>query len=137
MIRSNKNGFTLVEVMIAVSIISLLAAIAIPQLIAMKQRGNEILAKSNIRSLMTAAEVMMATKGHYPTNFAEFKEFMPTADTYCWNLTGWPNPYLTNGYIYTCETNASGYTFVAYPTTPGTSGNVTYTATSGGVLTPL
>jgi hypothetical protein len=33
--------------------------------------------------------------------------------------------------------DATGYSFVANPVTLGTTGSITYTATTGGILTPL
>ena len=86
-----KKGFTLVEIMIVVSILALLSAIIIPSMVAMRRTANEAAAKSNIRILATSAETLMASRGHYPTNIDEFEEFLAPLRNYCADLDGGPS----------------------------------------------
>jgi len=52
--RSNKKGFTLVEIMVAVGIIALLAGIVIPNMIAAREKARINVCMANIRQLQGA-----------------------------------------------------------------------------------
>ncbi|MFH0855050.1 MAG: prepilin-type N-terminal cleavage/methylation domain-containing protein [Candidatus Omnitrophota bacterium] len=132
----NRKGFTLVEIMIVVAIIALLAAIAIPNLLSARMTANTAAAKANIRSLSTACETYStANSGAYPTTVAELTTFISSAASYCADAAG--TAATVQGYQYHCTLGTGSYTLVANPVTVGTTGTTTYTATTGGVLTPL
>ncbi len=64
---SNK-GFTLIELMIVVVIIGILAAIAIPNFVAMQDRAREASVKSNGHTIQLAVEDFgVQNNGVYPT----------------------------------------------------------------------
>ncbi len=128
------NGFTIVEVMIVAGIIGLLAAITIPNLIAMKRTANEAAARSNIRALCTAAETFVASRAQYPTSVEEFQDFLSSAGNFCQDTSGTKTQ--VQGYNYACTMTNGGYTFEASPVTAGTTGNIIYTGTTGSILTP-
>jgi len=116
--------------MIVVAIIALLAAIAIPNLLSARRTANTAAAKANVRSLSTAAETFStANSGNYPADVAALATYIAAATTYCGNTV--------QGYAYVCTLAATGYTITATPTTVGTTGDITYTATTGGNLSPL
>src|SRR3970040_433479 len=63
-----EEGFTLIELLIVVAIIAILAAIAIPQFSAYRQRGYNTAATSDLRTMRTSEEAMMADFNDYGTS---------------------------------------------------------------------
>ena len=72
------RGFTLIELMIVVVIIGILAAIAIPNFVAMQARSKEGSTKSNMHTFQVMAEDYgVQNDGKYATNASDVAALLP------------------------------------------------------------
>jgi prepilin-type N-terminal cleavage/methylation domain-containing protein len=76
----NQKGFTLIELMIVVVIIGILAAIAIPNFIAMQDRAKEGSTKANMHTFQLAAEDYgIQNEGTYAAVAGDVSALIPPA----------------------------------------------------------
>ena len=113
--KKNEKGFTLIELMIVIAIIGILAAIAIPQFSAYRQRSYNSSANADLRNAATAQEAWYVDNMTYTATVAD--------------LLGTYGLFITTGVqMSITAANATQYTMRAYHT----SGNRTYSITGPG-----
>ena len=127
MMKSNK-GFSLVEVLIVAAIISLLASIAIPNIIRARIESNEAAAQATLKTISTALENYYTTNNQYPASTAVLTSSVP--------------PYLNenffgstyNGFNFSAPTlTIATYEILAEPSSSA-MGTRSFTISTGGVL---
>jgi len=84
-ISKNSQGFTLIEIMIVVGIIGILAAIAIPNFLNLKDKAIWGTARANLQAVRTslAAYSTDSNQNRYPVgtlDFADFRTAVPKAN---------------------------------------------------------
>ncbi len=66
------HGFTLVELLVVISIIGILMAILIPALSTARKQAGGVVCQSNVRQLMTGVNVYVADEGAFPGTHSLF-----------------------------------------------------------------
>ena len=91
--RRGERGYTLLEVLIVLTIIALVAALVGPRLMAQLDRSKVTAARVQIRSLASALETMRIDIGRYPTT-QEGLSLLVRRSGAARDNTDWQGPYL-------------------------------------------
>jgi general secretion pathway protein G len=120
--KSNKKGFTLIELMVVIAILALLGGIVAPKVIGRLRQAKPQKAKIDITQIETGLDMYAADNGQYPTTEQGLQALItkPTSPPEPMNFNG---PYVKPTdfkdpwgavYVYTSPSTHEGYDFDLY-----------------------
>lgn len=121
--RNKQSGFTLLELLIVVSIILIIAAIAIPKFLSARATASEANAASTMRSLNTALQMFTVKWNAYPADTGALGGVCTTTTPATATSACVLDDVIAqavkagtyNGYTWTFTQTASGFTLTAAP----------------------
>ncbi len=120
----SKKGITLIELLVVISIVAILAAIAIPVYTNYMQRARRADAKTALEQMRASQEMFRAERGSYSTDLLQL-------------VTSWGVPNISGDYaILLNSSSANGFTAEAQPTTARQISDGSLFIDQNGVKTP-
>jgi general secretion pathway protein G len=86
-IRNRRRGFTLIEILLVMTIIAILAAIVIPKMVGRSEQARQTAAHADLSSIKTALDAYEVDNGFYPKSLQDLIQ-QPN------NARNWHGPYL-------------------------------------------
>jgi len=84
----SKKAFSLVELLVVISIIALLTAILTPSVVGARRQANRVYCLNNLRQMVLAADnYAQNNNDYYPIAQYSWQENASTAYAYCWDFT--------------------------------------------------
>jgi general secretion pathway protein G len=83
------RAFTLVEMLLVITIIGILAALVIPKMVGRSEQARLAAAHADLSSIKTALDAFEVDNGHYPKSLQDLVQ-QPS------NAKSWHGPYLDN-----------------------------------------
>ena len=112
---SRKHGFTLVELLVVLAVITLLLSLAVPNYVARAARAEEAVLRENLRLMRDALDKHYADAGRYPDSLQDLvsKRYLRrlpsdplTRSETTWVVVAPPDPQL--GGVYDLHSGAQG-----------------------------
>ena len=115
MFIQNRNGFTLVEMLLVLVILATLAAIVVPKFAGRHEQAKITAAETQISNIKTVLDAFEVDNGYYPKGDNGLQELIEQSA----DATNWHGPYIEeipddpwgNAYVYECpgKHNKSSY----------------------------
>jgi general secretion pathway protein G len=111
-VRNRRRAFTLVEMLLVITIIGILAALVIPKMVGRSEQARQAAAHADLSSIKTALDAYEVDNGFYPKSLQDLIQQPGNARNwhgpYLDNLPvdPWGNPYV---YAYPGRHNPSGF----------------------------
>jgi prepilin-type N-terminal cleavage/methylation domain-containing protein len=131
---NKQQGFSLIELLIVVAIIGIIAAIAIPNLLASRRAANEAAAISTLRTIGNAQQIYIQNIGNNTDYAADLTVLGPTGAQLIDNVIGSATTARKSGYDFTTTGGTLQFTARANPATPGTSGTRRFFIDTSGAI---
>ena len=130
-VRAGAQGVTLIELMVVLSIVVTLAAVAIPRFLRARYNANEAAAITTLKTCVTALESYRSAQSPpaYPAVFSDLSEADPPY------VTSAVTSGATKGYILSYEQVGNNqYTMIASPESEGVTGTRAFFVDESGVI---
>lgn len=122
--RRNKNGFSLMELLIVIAVILVILTVAVPNLAAARMHANETMVQKMIGTIQAAQAQYQSQNGNFAASLGQLGKLIPP------KLAAGSH----TGYRFTLEGTPGGYQIVATPEKPGSTGIRTFTSDETGVI---
>lgn len=129
----SRGGFTLIELMVVITVIAIIAAIALPSLLRSRLQANEVAAIQNLRTVLSAQTGFHTTKSRFGA-IAELSSEQDGVGTGYLDRT-WQDGANRQGYAFVMDQADVGY-FLCYadPAEPGITGVRFFRIDASGVI---
>jgi len=126
--KIKRSGFTAIEIMIVVTILAILAVIAIPNLLRARLQSNEASTIQNLRAITGAEGAYFAANGEYATAMTDLTSSTPAFLDHDFLLEP------LSGYLFVFGGDPLNYTLTADPISWGLTGNRGFYTDASGII---